>query len=104
MVPWCYCTKLMDKEENMQPTPLHLRDVRDLEAYVGDVVARIGVLRGSGFYEPLVRLGVGCAYRVERALPPESSLRPVLDDVLGERLECELRRRTKPALPALAVA
>jgi hypothetical protein len=95
----------MEKEDNMQPTPLlHLRDVRDVSAYVGDAAARIGVPPTSGMYEALVRHGVACARRVERALPPETSLRGVLDDVLREQLERELRRRTQPPLAALAVA
>ena len=89
----------------MQPTPfVHLRDVRDLVAYVGDAVTRIGVPQASGIHAALVDHGIGCAYRVDRALPPETSLRAVLDDVLGDRLERELQRRTRPPLAALAVA
>jgi hypothetical protein len=101
----------MEKEDKMQhiPSPplpggFHLRDVRDVDGYVGEAVARIGVPRASGIFAALVDHGVDCVYRVERALPPETSLRVVLDDVLGERLERELRRRTKPPLAALAVA
>jgi hypothetical protein len=100
----------MEKEDKMQHIPappargLHLRDVRHLDEYVGEAVSRIGVQRGSDMFAALVDHGIGCAYRVERALPPESSLRAVLDDVVGERLERELRRRTNPPLAALAVA
>ena len=86
----------------MTPTPAHavrtLRDVRDLERYVSESLAAIGVEPTSRAHAPLLEHGLRSVYRVERALPPEVSLRAVLDEVLPGRLGAPLRRGT----PALA--
>jgi len=68
-----------------------LRDVRDVEAYVSDRLAHLGVRPTSHMHTPLLAQGVRSAYRLERALPPETSLAAVLDDVLPARLLRELR-------------
>ena len=66
-------------------SPHRLRDVPDVEAYVSDAVgalcadpAAIGALRPEG---------VRAVRRLERALPPEAPLKPVLDEVLPIHLE-----------------
>ena len=81
--------------------PHRLRDVPDVEAYVSYAVgalcpdpAATGALRAEG---------VQAVRRLERALPPEAPLKPVLDDVLPTHLESlhrHLRRRAD--LPAAA--
>jgi len=99
----------MEKEVKMIPAPspqltrtVHtLRDVRDLERYVRESLAAIGVEPASPAHGPLLEHGMRAAYRVERALPPETSLRAVLDEVLPGRLGAPLRR---VALPDRALA
>ena len=81
-----------------------LRDVRDLDGYVSDSLASIGVQPTSRAHGALLEHGVRCAYRVERALPPETSLRDVLDQVLPARLRASLRAGSSRSLPAMAVA
>ena len=73
------------------PAGKTLRDVRDLEGYVGDVLDRIGVQPATQTHTVLLAHGVRSAYRLERALPPETSLRAVLDEVLTQRLVAGLR-------------
>lgn len=86
-------------------TPVRsLRDVRDLEGYVSESLAAIGVEPTSRAHGPLLQHGVRSAYRVERALPPEVSLREVLDQVLPARLSAPLYRIGTPALAGPAVA
>jgi hypothetical protein len=102
----------MEKEDKMRHTPttrpetpvLSLRDVRDLEGYVSESLAAIGVEPTSRAHGPLLQHGVRSAYRVERALPPEVSLRAVLDEVLPVRLSAPLRRNRTPALAGPAAA
>jgi hypothetical protein len=76
-----------------QPTAIvhTLRDVRDVEHYVSESLAAIGVEPTSEAHRPLLEHGVRSAYRLERALPPETSLRAVLDEVLPLRLSAPLR-------------
>ena len=81
-----------------------LRDVRDVEGYVNRSLVAIGVSPASPVHAPLVAHGVRSIYRLERALPPEASLRAVLDEVLGERLAAALRRTGTPALAGPAAA
>jgi hypothetical protein len=103
---------LMEKEDKMRQTPTtrpesavrSLRDVRDLEGYVSESLAAIGVAPTSRAHGPLLQHGVRSAYRVERALPPEVSLRAVLDEVLPARLSAPLRRHGTPALAGPAAA
>jgi hypothetical protein len=101
----------MEKEGNMRrsdplpPTKTRgLRDVRDLEGYVSTTLGAIGIVPSSPVHEPLLRHGVRSAHRVERALPPEASLRPVLDEVLHQRLNAVLRSVRTPALAGPASA
>ena len=81
-----------------------LRDVRDLEGYVSESLAAIGVGPTSRAHASLLQHGVRSAYRVERALPPETSLRAVLDQVLPARLTAPLRGIGTPALAGPAAA
>ena len=81
-----------------------LRDVRDVEGYVSESLASIGVWPTSAVHAPLLAHGVRSIYRLERALPPETSLRAVLDEVLHERLAAGLRRAGTPALAEPAAA
>jgi hypothetical protein len=80
------------------------RDVRDLEGYVSESLAAMGVAPTSPAHRALVQHGVRSAYRVERALPPEVPLRAVLDEVLPVRLSAPLRRNGTPALAGPAAA
>jgi hypothetical protein len=84
--------------------PTTLRDVRDLDGYVCEALREIGVRPSSGAHAALLEQGLDSAYRLERALPPETSLRAVLDQVLRERLISSLRHAGTPALPRPAVA
>src|SRR4051794_16464648 len=81
-----------------------LRDVRDLEAYVSKTLAGIGVRHSSLVHAQLLEHGLRLAYRLERALPPEVSLREVLDQVLGEKLVSGLRRLDRQPAGSTAVA
>jgi hypothetical protein len=65
---------------------LTLRDVADVEDYVAGQLQDLGVGHADEGYQDLVLAGVETAYRIERALPPEIPLRPVLDPLLGRRL------------------
>ncbi len=102
MVACVLSSNLMEKEDKMQPTPVatlrSLRDVRDLEGYVSESLAAIGVGPASRAHAPLLRHGVRSAYRVERALPPEVSLRAILDEVLPARLRAPLQHLGTSAL------
>jgi hypothetical protein len=112
MVVSLFFINLMKKEDMMQATftapptaTVHsLRDVRDLEDYVSESLAAMGVAPTSPAHRALVQHGVRSAYRVERALPPEVSLREVLDQVLPARLSAPLRRVGTPALAGPAAA
>ena len=86
------------------PPGKSLRDVRDLERYVGEALDRIGVRPASGARALLLEHGVRSAYRLERALPPETSLRAVLDEVLPPRLVAGLRHAVTADPAAAAVA
>ncbi len=90
----------MEKAAKMSP----LRDVRNLDGYVHDALKEIGVRPSSGVHAALMKQGLDSAYRLERALPPETSLRAVLDAVLRERLISSLRRADTLSLPGQAVA
>ena len=94
--------KAVNMRANIHPLhpgrPNHVRDVRDLDRYVSETLREIGVLPSSGVHAALLEHGLECAYRLERALPPETSLRPVLDAVLRERLISRLRHAGTPAL------
>ena len=90
----------MEKAAKMSP----LRDVRDLDGYVREALKEIGVRPSSGVHAALMQQGLDSAYRIERALPPETSLRAVLDAVLRERLISSLRRADTQSLPGQAVA
>jgi hypothetical protein len=70
----------MEKGAMMRRTTL--RDVRDVEEYVSQSLAAIGVRPGSRAHAPLLEQGVRSIHRLERALPPETSLREVLDQVV----------------------
>jgi hypothetical protein len=63
---------------------LTIRDVRDVERYVDAYLAALPLpddeLRAA------VLGGIGDAYRIDRALPPERPLLPVLDVLLASRL------------------
>jgi hypothetical protein len=90
----------MEKTAKMSP----LRDVRDLDGYVREALKEIGVRPSSGVHAALMEQGLDSAYRIERALPPETSLLAVMDAVLRERLISSLRRADTPSLPGRAGA
>jgi hypothetical protein len=84
------------------PGVLTLRDVRDVESLVAAHVQELGVQPGDEDHTKLVLAGVQTAYRVERALPPERPLRPVLELLLEHRLAPERSRRRRTAAAAQA--
>jgi len=107
----------MDKEVNgmppaEQPTPttatsipmapgeprqvLTLRDVRDVEAYVLRALNETGLPVADSDLGELVPYGVEAVYRLERALPPERRLGPVLDGLLRARLADRWRSLDRP--------
>ena len=78
--------------------------MRDLDRYVSEALREIGVRPSSSVHAALLEHGLDSAYRLERALPPETSLGPVLDAVLRDRLISSLRHAGTHALPRPAVA
>jgi hypothetical protein len=74
-----------DRPRRRLPGVLTLRDVEDVEARVADALDRLGPLPQAELDE-LVLDGIGLAYRIERALPPGTSLEPILQTVLDHRL------------------
>jgi hypothetical protein len=65
---------------------LSLRDVRDIEAYVIETIFEAGFELSDGDLDELVASGIESVYRLERALPPQQPLLPVLDNLLPPRL------------------
>ena len=65
---------------------LAVRDVRDVEAYVRGTLDAASLPADDRELAELVRCGIDSVYRVERALPPEQPLAPVLDTALHEHL------------------
>jgi hypothetical protein len=65
---------------------LSLRDVRDIEAYVIETIHEAAVELRDGDLDELVASGIESVYRLERALPPQQPLLPVLDKLLPSRL------------------
>ena len=112
MVAYVLFSNLMEKDDKMlhfpttpvAPTLRSLRDVRDLDGYVSESLAALGVDPASRAHAPLVEHGVRSAYRVERALPPEVSLRAILDEVLPARLSAPLQRIRTQAVAAPVAA
>ncbi len=97
-----FSTELMEnvpppKSRRYLPGVLTLRDVRDVESFVGAHVGELGVGPADEGHQELVLAGVQTAYRVERALPPEIPLRPVLERLLGHRLATADSRRPRTA-------
>jgi hypothetical protein len=64
------------------PGVLRLRDVEDVERHAA---GHLGGLSMPEAQRRAVIIAVADAYRVDRALPPEKPLRPVLDSVLESR-------------------
>jgi hypothetical protein len=82
--------------------PLSLRDISDVEAYVGDTLAGMRLPTGSRDTEWLHRAGIATVARFEQALPPERPLAPMLDSLLPERLMALWQERM--AAPAVSRA
>jgi hypothetical protein len=57
-----------------------------MEAYVIHTLREAKLAQIDGALEELVAAGIESVYRLERALPPERPLRPLLDEVLSGRL------------------
>ena len=68
---------------NRVPT---LRDVVDVEAYVIGTLHEAALTPTDGELAELVASGIESVYRLERALPPDQPLLPVLEKVLSKRL------------------
>ena len=84
------------------PGVLTLRDVRDVESYVAAHLEARGIGPADEDHRELVLTGVQAAYRVERALPPERPLSPVLELLLEQRLAPARSRRQRTAAAAQA--
>jgi hypothetical protein len=87
---------------------LALRDLRDVEAYVIATLHRGALPLADGDLDRLVAQGIQSVYRLERALPPQQPLLPLLEQVLSARL-AELWRsieldRADPSDPLAAIA
>jgi hypothetical protein len=82
------------------PGCLTLRDVRDVERYVASHLEGMGIGPADQDHRELVLTGVQAAYRLERALPPERPLSPVLDQLLEHRLAPARSRRQRTATAA----
>jgi hypothetical protein len=78
---------------------LSVRDVTDVETYVGDTLAGMRLPAGSRDAEWLRRAGVATVTRLELAMPPERPLLPVLESMLPERLMALWQERM--AAPAI---
>jgi hypothetical protein len=85
---------------------LAVRDVPDVEAYVRETLDAAELPADDRELAELVRCGIDSVYRVERALPPEHPLTPVLDTALHEHLvetwESLQAERRDFAVPAVA--
>jgi hypothetical protein len=89
----------------MDPTAtLTLRDARNVHAHVVLAIERLGLAPDGEDSERLIAAGVEAVRRIERALPPEQPLRPVLDEVLEQRVLALWEARPRPATPAPAIA
>lgn len=77
------------------PRVLVLRDVRDVEAFVARTLSSLQTHLTSEETIRLVRAGVKDAWRIERALPPDRRLLPILEDVLAQRLSQLAGRRDR---------
>ncbi len=82
--------------------PLGLRDISDVETYVGDTLAGMRLPTGARDTEWLHRAGVATVARLELALPPDRPLTPVLDSLLPQRLMALWQERM--AAPAVGQA
>lgn len=70
-----------------EPGPvLTVRDIRDVEAHVRSTLHEAGLPLGQDQLESLVRCGVRSVLSIERALPRERPLAPVLEATLRQRL------------------
>ena len=92
-------TDLLDKGPSPMtptalPTPVSARDVADVEAYVSDTVADLGLPTGARDSDWLIQAGIATVVRVDRAMPPERPLRPMLESHLSERLLALWRERS----------
>ena len=87
---------------------LSLRDVADVEAYVIETIHESALSLSDGEFDELVASGIKSVYRLERAVPPQRPLLPLLDNLLSARL-AELwgareLDRAAPVQPAVAIA
>jgi hypothetical protein len=85
---------------------LAVRDVSDVEAYVRGTLDAASLPADDRELAELVRCGIDSVYRIERALPPEQPLAPVLDTALQEHLleRWELLHAERGGLAVRAVA
>ena len=85
------------------PHSNRFRDVVDVDVYVSDTLAMLGLPIDPRDAEWLMRAGVATVARLELAMPPERPLRPVLDSLLPERLLGLWHERVAaPAVPQAA--
>jgi hypothetical protein len=65
---------------------LTIRDVVDVEAYVLGTIHRSALSASDGQLDELIAAGIASVQRLERAMPPQRPLRPVLENVLAARM------------------
>jgi len=63
-----------------------LRDLRDVERYVIETIQDAALPLSDRHLDELVAAGIESIYRLERALPPQRPLLPLLQKVLLPRL------------------
>jgi hypothetical protein len=78
---------------------LAIRDVADVERYVADRFAVLDLPEAER--RVAILAAIGDAYRIDRALPPERPLLPLLDAMLASRAT-RLRSRTGRRLTRVA--
>ena len=68
------------------PRVVSIRDIRDVEQLVTSTMERLSLPTRGEHSDRLVLAGVDAVYRVERSVPREHPLGPILDGVLEQGL------------------
>jgi hypothetical protein len=79
------------------PGMLTLRDVADVEARVTETLEALRLSLDAADFDALVLDAIGIAGRIERALPPDQALEPVLQAVLDDRLRSRATKLRRAA-------
>jgi hypothetical protein len=68
------------------PRVIALRDIRDVEGLVISTLERLALPVEGEHSDRLVRAGVEAVFRVDRSVPRDHPLAPVLDGMLEQRM------------------